>query len=177
MGKAYGSWGGRVGFFRRLNWDKPSPSLTTSPISKATMLCHPTKLRPLSIKEYMVIQQFPKNWEFAGSTVQKYKQIGNAVPVGLGRAIGNSIKDAMAIKKKTTVRGIKCDNAGLLERLLARPHTTLNPARMRKVKSAKLTSQWLNHRPREKHVFLKYLIANPKVNIKKGESAIPKPAA
>ncbi len=88
MGKAYNSWGGRVGFFRRLSWNKPSPSLTTSPISKATMLCHPTELRPLSVKEYTRIQQFPKSWKFAGSTAQKYMQIGNAVPIGLGKAIG-----------------------------------------------------------------------------------------
>ena len=37
------------------------------------------------------IQQFPDDWVFSGSTMEKYKQIGNAVPVGLAKAIGSAI--------------------------------------------------------------------------------------
>ena len=48
LGSAYVSWGGRTGFYRRLAWDAPTPALTTRPDSKATMLCHPTDLRPLT---------------------------------------------------------------------------------------------------------------------------------
>lgn len=158
MGKAYASWGGRAGFFRRLSWDKPSPSLTTSPVSKATMLCHPTELRPLSIKEYMAIQQFPKKWKFAGGTSQKYIQIGNAVPIGLGSAIGESIKKAIRSKKKITVKGVTCENQDLLNRLQKRPRTMLNPARMRKVKNPILTATWVNKRSSKRHEFMNLLI-------------------
>ena len=42
MGGAFESGGGKVGFYRRLNRAEPSPTLVTSPIQKATMLCHPT---------------------------------------------------------------------------------------------------------------------------------------
>ncbi|MEO6613785.1 MAG: DNA cytosine methyltransferase [Chitinophagaceae bacterium] len=177
MGKAYNSWGGRVGFFRRLSWDRPSPSLTTSPVSKATMLCHPTELRPLTIKEYMAIQQFPKRWKLAGGTSQKYMQVGNAVPIGLGSAVGFAIKKAMGIKKRTTLRGVVCENTTLLEKLQARPRTMLNPARMRKVKSPKLASEWLSHRPRRKHIYLKHLIVNPKTKSKKSAASADKIAA
>lgn len=55
------------------------------------MLCHPKKDRPLSVKEYARIQQFPEDWVFVGTTAAKYKQIGNAVPVGLAKAIGLAI--------------------------------------------------------------------------------------
>lgn len=158
MGKAFSSWGGRVGFFRRLSWSKPSPSLTTSPVSKATMLCHPTNLRPLSVQEYMSIQQFPINWKFAGSTAQKYKQIGNAVPIGLGRAIARSVRVAMRSRKKVMLRGVTCENVDLLKRLQARPRTMLNPARMRKVKDSTLTAKWLNHRPSKRCDIVKLLI-------------------
>jgi DNA (cytosine-5)-methyltransferase 1 len=160
MGKAFHSWGGRVGFFRRLSWDKTSPSITTSPVSKATMLCHPTELRPLSIKEYMAIQQFPKDWKFAGGISQKYMQIGNAVPIGLGKAIGGSIIKAMRSRKKTDYRGVTCENYDLLKRLQERPRTMLNPARMRKVKNPILTARWLNNRPRKRDLFLKSLISS-----------------
>ena len=55
------------------------------------MLCHPIQDRPLSVKEYARIQQFPDDWIFKGTTAAKYKQIGNAVPVGLAKAIGEAI--------------------------------------------------------------------------------------
>lgn len=91
MGGAYRSGGGKVGFYRRLSYSQPSPTVVTSPVQKATMMCHPTKDRPLSIKEYARIQQFPDDWIFSGTTASKYKQIGNAVPVGLAEAIGNAV--------------------------------------------------------------------------------------
>jgi DNA (cytosine-5)-methyltransferase 1 len=91
MGGAYSSGGGKVGFYRRLSFDRPSPTVSTSPVQKSTCLCHPTELRPLSVREYARIQQFPDNWVFEGSTAAKYRQIGNAVPVGLGHQIGRSV--------------------------------------------------------------------------------------
>jgi len=43
MGGAYQSGGGKVGFYRRLSYNQPAPTITTSPAQKATMLCHPTQ--------------------------------------------------------------------------------------------------------------------------------------
>ena len=91
LGGAYESTGGRVGFYRRLTFKKPSPTVPTSPIQKSTCLCHPTELRPLSVKEYARIQQFPDEWIFSGTTSDKYRQIGNAVPLGLGYVIGKTV--------------------------------------------------------------------------------------
>ncbi len=91
MGGAYLSGGGKVGYFRRLTYAQPSPTLVTSPVQKQTMMCHPTRTRPLSVKEYARIQQFPDNWKFMGTLASRYRQIGNAVPVGLGCAIGKAV--------------------------------------------------------------------------------------
>ncbi|MGV8084146.1 MAG: DNA cytosine methyltransferase [Coriobacteriia bacterium] len=91
MGGAYLSGGGKVGFYRRLSYDEPSPTLVTSPVQKATMLCHPTQDRPLSVREYARIQQFPNEWKINGQPSHAYRQIGNAVPVGLGMAIGRTL--------------------------------------------------------------------------------------
>lgn len=91
MGGAYESGGGKVGFYRRLAFWQPSPTLVTSPIQKATLLCHPRELRPLSVKEYARIQGFPDSWQFSGSTAESYRQIGNAVPVPLGTALGQML--------------------------------------------------------------------------------------
>ncbi|WP_373530332.1 DNA cytosine methyltransferase [Nostoc sp.] len=89
MGGAYNSGGGKVGFYRRLSWDKPSPTITTSPHQKATDMCHPVELRSLSVRESAKIQTFPDDWVFYGSVTSKYKQIGNAVPVILAKEIGS----------------------------------------------------------------------------------------
>lgn len=91
MGGAYNSGGGKVGFYRRLSYSQPSPTIVTSPTQKATMMCHPTQNRPLSVAEYARIQQFPDDWVITGTLAQQYRQIGNAVPVGLAKAIGEAI--------------------------------------------------------------------------------------
>lgn len=99
MGKAYLLSGGKTGFYRRLSWDKPSATLVTSPTMPATDLCHPTENRPLAIEEYAAIQEFPSDWKFCGDIADIYRQIGNAVPVALGKAIGANILADMAGKK------------------------------------------------------------------------------
>jgi DNA (cytosine-5)-methyltransferase 1 len=95
MGASYFSGGGKTGFYRRLAWDKPSPTLVTHPAMPATDLAHPVKDRPLSIQEYKVLQEFPDNWELEGSLLNQYKQLGNAVPISLGRAIGKLLTGHM----------------------------------------------------------------------------------
>lgn len=113
MGGAYTSGGGKVGFYRRLSYDQPSPTVVTSPVQKATMMCHPTQNRPLSVKEYARIQQFPDNWIFTGTTAAKYRQIGNAVPVGLAEAIGNAViavADKSAVIETKRFRGTNVHN-------------------------------------------------------------------
>jgi len=91
MGKSLDLGGGKTGFYRRLAWDKPSPTLVTHPAMPATDLGHPELDRPLSVQEYKQIQQFPDDWQITGPIKQQYKQIGNAVPLGLGEAIGIAI--------------------------------------------------------------------------------------
>jgi len=88
MMKSYYLGGGKTGMARRLAWDEPSLTLTTSPAQKQTERCHPAETRPLNIREYARIQTFPDQWDFVGSIASQYKQIGNAVPVNLAYYIG-----------------------------------------------------------------------------------------
>ena len=91
MGGSYNSGGGKRGMARRISWDEPCLTLTCSPAQKQTERCHPDETRPFTTREYARIQSFPDEWKFSGSMSQVYKQIGNAVPVELGKAIGLSI--------------------------------------------------------------------------------------
>lgn len=90
--KKKGKQGGRRGFFRRLSWDAPAPTLVTSPVYLGSCICHPDALRPLSVKEYARLQGFPDDWKFIGSTPQKYRMIAEAVPIDLAKAMAVTIK-------------------------------------------------------------------------------------
>ena len=91
MGNSYNSGGGKRGILKRLDMKKPSLTLLTTPSQKQTERCHPIKTRPLQTLEYARIQTFPDDYKFAGSINQIYKQIGNAVPVNLGKAIAEEV--------------------------------------------------------------------------------------
>jgi DNA (cytosine-5)-methyltransferase 1 len=127
MGTAWYAKGGRSGWWRRLSFDLPCPTLVTMPNHAGTALCHPAEVRALSLREYALIQEFPLDWAFCGSPGQQYAQVGNAVPVKLGRVAGNLI-------------------AGELNKLAARSHkpypTMLNCYRIIYVQSHVRTRQW-----------------------------------
>lgn len=107
MGAKMHLGGGKTGFYRRLSYDKPSPTLVTNPAMPATDLCHPVENRPLSVEEYACIQEFPAEWKICGPILEQYKQIGNAVPIRLGEAIARAIIDDMQKKERIEYAGFE----------------------------------------------------------------------
>jgi len=53
---------------------------------------HPTEDRYITPREAAVLQDFPLDYEFKGTLGQIQKQIGNAVPIGLGKALATEVK-------------------------------------------------------------------------------------
>lgn len=101
MGRAWHAKGGRSGWWRRLTFDLPSPTLVTMPNHASTSLCHPKETRALTVREYARIQEFPDDWEIKGKPPEQYKQIGNAVPIRLGRVAGGIIAEELdALRKR-----------------------------------------------------------------------------
>ncbi|HBB35619.1 MAG TPA: DNA (cytosine-5-)-methyltransferase [Cyanobacteria bacterium UBA8803] len=96
MMKSYYLTGGRTGMARRISWNEPSLTLTTSPSQKQTERCHPEETRPFTVREYARIQTFPDEWEFLGGIASKYHQIGNAVPVKFAYHLGQAIVSALS---------------------------------------------------------------------------------
>ena len=80
---------------RRIAWDEPCLTLTTSPSQKQTERCHPDETRPFTVREYARIQSFPDDWAFEGTLSEQYKQIGNAVPVEMARRVGEKVVNAL----------------------------------------------------------------------------------
>ena len=87
--------GGRTGILRRIGLDEPSLTVLTNPGMKQTDRCHPLEVRPFSYRENARIQTFPDDWGFWGTLAEKYRQVGNAVPVKLAFEIGIKIKEAL----------------------------------------------------------------------------------
>jgi DNA (cytosine-5)-methyltransferase 1 len=100
MGKSFYSGGGKRGMARRISWDEPCLTLTTSPSQKQTERCHPEETRPFTVREYARIQSFPDDWNFKGGISSQYKQIGNAVAVKVAEAIGKQLISALNGEEK-----------------------------------------------------------------------------
>lgn len=82
--------GGRS--FRRLSWDKPSPTIA---FGHREIHVHPDGRRRLSIYEAMILQGFPKSFVLEGNLSEQVAQISNAVPPPLAASIAAAVKSAL----------------------------------------------------------------------------------
>jgi len=83
--------------YGRMSWDHPAPTITTQFYNYGTgRFGHPTQDRAITVREASILQSFPPNYKFLKTkddvSIRRLgTQIGNAVPVNLGWAIGKSI--------------------------------------------------------------------------------------
>jgi DNA (cytosine-5)-methyltransferase 1 len=67
--------------YGRLCWDRPAITITAYARNPASgRYVHPEQDRGLTVREAALLQGFPRNYWFAGSLDQRFRQIGNAVP-------------------------------------------------------------------------------------------------
>lgn len=84
---------GRTGrSFRRLEWDKPSPTVA---YGHREIHVHPDGRRRLSIYEAMLLQGFPCDFVLEGTLSSQVEQVSNAVPPPLAQSLATAIKTAM----------------------------------------------------------------------------------
>lgn len=86
--------------YSRLDGNKPSVTLTVNFVHPASNKCiHPTQDRALTPREGARLQSFPDRFRFRGTRTQIVKQIGNAVPPLLGRAIAVALAESMVAER------------------------------------------------------------------------------
>ncbi len=79
-------------FYRRFSRDEIMGTVTAAATPENSGILHPLEPRRYSVREIARFQSFPDTFKFVGATVsQKYKMIGNAVPVNLSKAIAQSL--------------------------------------------------------------------------------------
>jgi DNA (cytosine-5)-methyltransferase 1 len=81
--------------YKRLEWDQVSRTITAHIAKDGYWYIHPDQDRTLSIREAARIQTFPDRFRFAGHPTVQFRQIGNAVPPAVGRAVGQRLKRAL----------------------------------------------------------------------------------
>nr|KXH74973.1 MAG: hypothetical protein AM325_11605 [Candidatus Thorarchaeota archaeon SMTZ1-45] len=90
--------GGRTTYYGRLKHDLPSYTINTyfNRPGNGTFI-HPEQNRLISMREAARLQSFSDRYRFLGSYTSRYKQIGNAVPPLLARAVASVLKAGLVV--------------------------------------------------------------------------------
>ena len=98
---------GTTDVFGRLFWDRPSPTIRTEFFKpEKGRYLHPEEHRPITPREAATLQSFPSTFKFVGSYTSVSRQIGEAVPPVMARAIADHVaailSDRSACETSTT---------------------------------------------------------------------------
>lgn len=84
--------------FGRMEWDKPSPTITGGCVSFTKgRYGHPDENRTITPREVARIQSFPDDFVFYGPKKSICQQLGNAVPPLLAQWLGESLIAMLSI--------------------------------------------------------------------------------
>lgn len=70
-------------------------SADPQPMGKVGQVFHPNQDRIVSVRECARSQGFPDTFRLYGNVHNKHRQVGNAVPVPLSRALGHQLVKAV----------------------------------------------------------------------------------
>lgn len=90
---------GGTDLFGRLWWDRPALTIRTEFFKpEKGRYLHPEQHRPITHREAARLQSFPDDFQFCGNKISVAKQIGNAVPPQLAKAIAQTVLELLTLK-------------------------------------------------------------------------------
>jgi DNA (cytosine-5)-methyltransferase 1 len=94
---------GHYDIYGRMRWDRPAPTLTSGCTNVTRgRFAHPEQDRAITLREALRLQTFPDDTVLKGNGDEMARQIGNAVPPALAKAIG-----AMIVAQEQQLEGVK----------------------------------------------------------------------
>lgn len=91
---------GHKDVYGRINPAEPAPTMTTACVNPSKgRFVHPTEHHGITLRQAARIQTFPDSFTFFGGITAASRQIGNAVPVELGKHLIRHIKTYLLDKK------------------------------------------------------------------------------
>jgi len=76
---------------KKLKRTEPSWTVVAHLYKDGYMYIHPTQARTITVREAARLQSFPDRFMFRGSRTAQFKQVGNAVPPLLARAVASAV--------------------------------------------------------------------------------------
>ncbi len=111
---------------KRLFYDEPCLTITGASTRE---FIHPTKNRPLTIRECARVQTFPDAFLFEGTAAQRIRQIGNAIPPLLAETMGRYIMacgfEGSTPQSQCGLIGFSLTKASAMSPALSRMHSRL----------------------------------------------------
>ncbi len=91
--------------FGRLHWEGTFNTVLTRAYPYWSSVFHPEQDRVISVRESARAQGFPDRVRFSGPLSSRYRQVGNAVPPPLAKALGIEIMRAAGLIEGNEVKG------------------------------------------------------------------------
>ncbi|XP_052586847.1 DNA (cytosine-5)-methyltransferase 1-like [Peromyscus californicus insignis] len=107
-----------AGLYGRLEWDGFFGTTITNPepMAKQGRVLHPEQHRVVSVRECARSQGFPDTYRFFGKILDRHRQVGNAVPPPLAKAIGLEIKLCMLAKaQEIAAAAVQVNETGTMD--------------------------------------------------------------
>lgn len=94
-----------TGLYGRLDWQGVFNTVTTNPepSNQQGKVLHPEEDRIISVRECARAQGMSDSFKFYGTVADKYRQVGNAVPPPVARAIGSEIRRSLLLGKNQEI--------------------------------------------------------------------------
>lgn len=99
---------GHSDVYGRIDPDEPGPTMTTACINPSKgRFVHPTEPHGIAVRHAARFQEFPENFVFKGGLMASGAQIGNAVPIGLGIVLLESVLKGLGMFVEPTPVAMK----------------------------------------------------------------------